>query len=97
MVNIRTVKNALKLHENVMQNYFSIVYQLIKIGIYSSAAILKVVTRDCKTNRRCEIKNSDRACPVAAVACFDRHVTKSRSLNFSLCLTDLIAQRLGVL
>ena len=22
-------------------------------------------------------KNSDRACPVTAVACFDRHVTKS--------------------
>ena len=26
--------------------------------------------------------NSDRACPVAEVACFDSHVTKSRSLNF---------------
>ena len=35
MVNVRTVKNALKLNENVMQNYFS-------ICIYSSAATLKV-------------------------------------------------------
>ena len=26
MVNVRTVKNALKLNENVMQNYFSIGY-----------------------------------------------------------------------
>ena len=42
-------------------------------------------------------KNSDRACPVAAVACFDRHVTKSRSLNFSPCLTDLIAQKSGAI
>ena len=26
VVNVRAVKNALKLHENVMQNYFSIGY-----------------------------------------------------------------------
>ena len=37
-----------------------------------------------KTNRRCDIKNSDRACPVAAVACFDRHVTKSLIKTFNL-------------
>ena len=79
MVNVRTVKNALKLNENVMQNYFS-------ICIYSSAATEDVIS-----------KNSDRACPVAAVACFDRHVTKSRSLNFSPCLTDLIAQKSGAI
>ena len=45
MVNVRTVKNALKLNENVMQNYFSIGYYLIKICIYSSAATLKVVIK----------------------------------------------------
>ena len=45
MVNVRAVKNALKLHENVMQNYFSIGYELIKNGIYSSAATLKVVIK----------------------------------------------------
>ena len=45
MVNVPTVKNSLKLHENVMQNYFSIGYQLIKIGICSSAATLKVVIK----------------------------------------------------
>ena len=45
MVNVRTVKNALKLNENVMQNYCSIEYQLIKIFIYSSAATLKVVIK----------------------------------------------------
>ena len=38
-------------------------------------------------------KNSDRACPVKAVACFVRHITTSRSLNFELCLTEVIAQR----
>ena len=38
VVNVRTVKNALKLNENVMQNYFS-------ICIYSSAATLKVVIK----------------------------------------------------
>ena len=52
-----------------MQNY-------IAIGISSSAATLKVVMEGC------DIKNSDRAFPVAEVACFDRHVTKSRSSNF---------------
>ena len=37
------------------------------------------------TNRRCHIKNSDdRAFPVAAVAYFDHHVTKSRSLKFKI-------------
>ena len=40
MVNVRTVKNALKMNENVMQNYFSIEYKLI-----SSAATLKVVIK----------------------------------------------------
>ena len=45
VVNVRAVKNALKLHEDVMQNYFSIGYQLIKIGIYSSAATLKFVIK----------------------------------------------------
>ena len=34
------------------------------MGIYSSAATLKVVIKDYKTNRRYDIKNSDRACPV---------------------------------
>ena len=29
-------------------------------------------------------QNSDRACPVAAVACFDRHVTKSLIKTFNL-------------
>ena len=77
MVNVRTVKNALKLNENVMQNYFS-------ICIYSSAA-----TQSCDKNivKRTEdviSKNSDRACPVAAVACFDRHVTKSLIKTFNL-------------
>ena len=46
MVNVRTVKNALKLNENVMQNYLSIVYYLIKICIYSSAETLKVVIKN---------------------------------------------------
>ena len=73
MVNVRTVKNALKLNENVMQNYFS-------ICIYSSAATLKVVKR----TEDVISKNSDRACPVAAVACFDRHVTKSLIKTFNL-------------
>ena len=36
MVNVRDVKNALQLHENIVQNY-------IAIGISISAAILKVV------------------------------------------------------
>ena len=45
MVNIRADKNALKLNENCMQNYFSTGYQLIKIGIYSSAATLKVAIK----------------------------------------------------
>ena len=36
MVNVRAVKNALQLHEDVVQNY-------IAIGMYSSAATLKVV------------------------------------------------------
>ena len=36
MVNVRTVKNALRLHEKVVQDY-------IAIGISSSAATLKVV------------------------------------------------------
>ena len=45
VVNIRAVKNALKLNENVTQNYFSIGYKLIKICIYSSAATLKVVIK----------------------------------------------------
>ena len=30
------------------------------------------------------MKNSDRACSVAAVACFDRHVTKSRACLITL-------------
>ena len=37
MVNFRAVKNvknALKLHENDMQNYVSIGYKLIKIAVY---------------------------------------------------------------
>ena len=45
VVNVLAVENALKLHENVMQNYFSIGYLLIKIGIYSSAATLKVAIK----------------------------------------------------
>ena len=36
MVNVPAVKNALQLHENVVQNY-------IAIGISSSAATLEVV------------------------------------------------------
>ena len=36
-------------------------------------------------------KKYDSACPVTAVACFDRDVTKSQSLNLGLCQTDLIA------
>ena len=36
VVNVRAVNNALQLHKNVVQNY-------IAIGIYSSAATLKVV------------------------------------------------------
>ena len=36
MVNVRAVKNALQLHENVAQNYIS-------IGMSISAATLKVV------------------------------------------------------
>ena len=36
MVHVRVVKNAVQLHENVVQNY-------IAIGIYGSAATLKVV------------------------------------------------------
>ena len=91
MVNVRTVNNALKLNENVMQNYFS-------ICIYSSAATLKSCDKNIvKRTEDVISKNSDRACPVAAVACFDRHVTKSRSLNFSPCLTDLIAQKSGAI
>ena len=35
-LNVRAVKNTLQLHENVVQNY-------IAIGIFSSAATLKVV------------------------------------------------------
>ena len=77
MVNVRTVKNALKLNENVMQNYFS-------ICIYSSAATLKVVIKIVKRTEDVISKNSDCACPVAAVACFDRHVTKSLIKTFNL-------------
>ena len=39
MVNVRAVKNALRLNENVVQNY-------IAIGISSSAATLKVVMEE---------------------------------------------------
>ena len=47
-----------------------------------------------------DIQNNDRAFPVTAVACYeyDCHVTKSgksRSLNFGLCLTELIVPRSG--
>ena len=45
MANVRTVKNALKLNENVMQIYFLSGYTLIKIGIYSSVVTLKVVIK----------------------------------------------------
>ena len=60
-----------------MQNY-------IAIEIYSSGSTLKVVIKDYKTNRRCDLKNSDRAFPVAAVTCFDRHDTKSLFNIFNL-------------
>ena len=68
----------------IMQNYIAIGYQLIKIGISSSAATLEFMIKNCKTNRRCDMKSCDRACPVAAVACFDRHVTKSLINVFNL-------------
>ena len=80
MVNVRTVKNALKLNGNVMQNYFS-------FCIYSSAISSNSQSCDKNIVKRTEdvkSKNSDRACPVAAVACFDRHVTKSLIKTFNL-------------
>ena len=71
MVNVRTVKNALKLNENVMQNSQSCDKNIVKR------------TEDVIS------KNSDRACPVAAVACFDRHVTKSLIKTFNLNIDPL--------
>ena len=43
VVNVRAVESALKLHENLVENYLSIGCKLIKIGI--SAATLKVVIK----------------------------------------------------
>ena len=40
MVNVRAIKNALKLHENVVPSYIANGYKLIKIIIFSSAATL---------------------------------------------------------
>ena len=58
--------------------------KLIKIGIFSSASNLKVVIKGLSTNKRCNIKHCDRDCPVAAVACFARYVTKSLINMFNL-------------
>ena len=51
VVNVRAVKNPVQLHKNVVQNHITIGKvtppppKLIKIGIYSSAATLKVVIK----------------------------------------------------
>ena len=74
-------------------------FREIKPTIQKNAAPLlaglagAVVTPLNKTSQRCDIK-SDRSCPETAVACFDRHVTKSRNFDFKIFFsTKLIKQR----
>ena len=46
MVNVCAVKKAVELHKHVVQNYIAIeLDKLIKIGLSSSAATLKVVIK----------------------------------------------------
>ena len=49
-------------------------------------ATLKVVInlKGLSNEQICDIKNSDRACSVTAIACFNRHVTKSLINIFNL-------------
>ena len=70
--------------------------KIIKIGISSSAVpLITLCLKDYKTNRRCDIKNSDRACPVTVDACLDRHLTKSliNIFHLNVVLLPLIFQQ----